>query len=945
MKNFLLFIFATFLTFAATAQSEEACSTHLTAKQTQLTQQLFQQKGEIYFSFEIPDRSAISTVTRVVSIDNVKNNTVFAYANQREFECFLTLGYNWQILANPNETATLNTSAKPSELLDTWNTYPTYEAYEALMAGFVADYPNLCRLVNIGTLASGRKLLVLKITDNPDVREDEPQFLYTSTMHGDETAGYVGMLHLIDYLLSHYNTDTRTTNLVNNMEIWINPLANPDGTYRAGNNTVSGATRANANNVDLNRNYPDFQDGAHPDGNAWQPETVAFMAFADTMNFVMAANFHGGAEVFNYPWDTWATLPADTDWWLERSVQYVDTLRAHSPASYFTDVAASGYTNGYAWYEVNGGRQDYMNWFKHCREVTIELSSQKLLAESQLLNNWNYNYRSWLNLLEESLHGVRGIVKDACTGQPLVAKIEVEGHDFDESHVFSGLPLGNYHRPIAAGTYTLIVSAPGYVSQTISGISVTENAPAVVLNIDLAPAVPVAAFEVSEQVICGATAQFTDLTGSATSWTWQFGDGSIATDQHPAHTWTNSGDYTITLAVSNCAGSDTLVQAAFVSVHIPEAPLVPSATVCGSGTATLTATNPAGAINWYSTANATTPLFTGPTFTTPQLNNSATYYAEQDFTGPTQYGGPQDYSIGTGGFYTGSAYHYLSFDAEHPFILRSVWVNAGTTANRTVQLRNSAGTVLQSITLNVPSGQHRIDLNFEVPAGDGLQLGIAGNNNLYRNLNGASYPYPLGSAGAITGNSAASGIIYYYFYDWEIVQPCVSPRVAVDVSVAPIPQMPILTASNDTLFSSAPTGNQWYGGSGGLIPGATSATYVVPFPGEYYVVVSNEFGCTAESIPVTFLPTGTAAATASTGVQVWPNPTRNSFVIDLSQYAAPSADITVCNALGQPVWQQMRCAHTRYTVGDAAYLPSGLYYVVVTAENGAVSRATVAVER
>jgi len=50
--------------------------------------------------------------------------------------------------------------------------------------------------------------------------------MYTSSMHGDELTGYVLMLRLIDSLLSTYGTNPRVTNLVNNFEIWINPLAN-----------------------------------------------------------------------------------------------------------------------------------------------------------------------------------------------------------------------------------------------------------------------------------------------------------------------------------------------------------------------------------------------------------------------------------------------------------------------------------------------------------------------------------------------------------------------------------------------------------------------------------------------------------------------------------------------------------------------------------------------
>ena len=84
---------------------------------------------------------------------------------------------------------------------------------------------------------------------------------------------------------------------MNGLDIWINPLANPDGCYHGGNSSVSGATRYNANSVDLNRNFADPDDGPHPDGNSYQPETNIFMAFADTMHFTMSANFHGGAEL------------------------------------------------------------------------------------------------------------------------------------------------------------------------------------------------------------------------------------------------------------------------------------------------------------------------------------------------------------------------------------------------------------------------------------------------------------------------------------------------------------------------------------------------------------------------------------------------------------------------------------------------------------------------
>ncbi len=51
--------------------------------------------------------------------------------------------------------------------------------------------------------------------------------MYSATMHGDETTGYILMLRLIDYLLSNYGADPQVTNILDNMEVWIYPLANP----------------------------------------------------------------------------------------------------------------------------------------------------------------------------------------------------------------------------------------------------------------------------------------------------------------------------------------------------------------------------------------------------------------------------------------------------------------------------------------------------------------------------------------------------------------------------------------------------------------------------------------------------------------------------------------------------------------------------------------------
>ena len=89
-------------------------------------------------------------------------------------------------------------------------------------------------------------------------------------MHGDELTGYVLMLRFIDDILNNYNTNSRITYLVNEIDIWINPLANPDGAYAGGNSNVWGATRSNANFIDLNRNFS-FGWGANDTGSSPDP--------------------------------------------------------------------------------------------------------------------------------------------------------------------------------------------------------------------------------------------------------------------------------------------------------------------------------------------------------------------------------------------------------------------------------------------------------------------------------------------------------------------------------------------------------------------------------------------------------------------------------------------------------------------------------------------------
>lgn len=376
-----------------------------------------------------------------------------------------------------------------NETFAQWDKYPTYDGYKDIMTKFETDYPELCKIDTFGISVEGRKLLTAKVSDNVAKNEAEPAFCYMSTIHGNETVGYILLLRLADYLLSNYGKDERITKLVDSIEIWISPLVNPDGAYRGGNYTIMHAVRYNANSMDLNRNFskmPGTGDSQNP-----ERETKALMDFMEPQHFAMSAMIHAGVEGVMFPWCSWPRKHADYSWFYYVGTIYADLARENGPPGYFDPMLppydicyqCSG-AGGDPWYLMHGTLIDYSVFYQQCRNVTLELSTIKLLRESELNNYWEYNRDALIAYMEQVLYGIRGIVTDSLTGEPIEAKIFVENHDLDSSHVYSHLPQGDYYRPIYEGTYDLTFSCDGYYPKTIKSIQV-ENNKATILDVKL----------------------------------------------------------------------------------------------------------------------------------------------------------------------------------------------------------------------------------------------------------------------------------------------------------------------------------------------------------------------------------------------------------------------------------------------------------------------------
>lgn len=363
----------------------------------------------------------------------------------------------------------------PWEVEGDRSSYRTYPQITQLLQQWATTYPAIARVVNLGNSFQGRAIWALNISDNVGVAEDEPRFKYVSTMHGDEWTGNEMCLYLIEHLLSNYGADPRITNLINEIDIWIVPVMNPDGYVNT--------TRTNSQGIDLNRNFPEGFNG-EPNTTAGRAvETGVIMNWTMAYPTTLSANLHTGALVVNYPYDNdgkgsvYSASP-DDDVFIYLSEEYA----RNNPPMWASSSFFHGITNGAAWYSITGGMQDWHYRYLGGFEVTIELSSVKRPTASLLPQYWLENRESMLRYMELSLIGVRGIVTAANTGAPLAATIAVVGRN---RPVFTDPVVGNYHRLLLPGQYTLRFSAPGY--DTLFLPVTVDAGPAKRLDVALAP--------------------------------------------------------------------------------------------------------------------------------------------------------------------------------------------------------------------------------------------------------------------------------------------------------------------------------------------------------------------------------------------------------------------------------------------------------------------------
>jgi hypothetical protein len=388
----------------------------------------------------------------------IVSDVEFQALEQRGLEPnLITVGRPFRDIQNQR----LSLSAVPSG-------YPDLAQIRAQIDAVEADFPSICKVVDLTeayetpVTFEGRHIVAVKISDHVDEDEDEPAFLLVGAHHAREIVTPVIALYTIEQFTQQYGLDPEITALVDEYEIWIAPVWNPDGYEYVF--TTDNYWRKNRRifdvgvGVDLNRNYPFGWDAIcggsttitsqtyRGPQEASEPETRTMIAFGCDRRFAKVADLHSYA----------------------REVRYGNGCLSHPFMSFMASEA--GYLANAADYQTarscctggdihfhmaNHGSHAFL-WETH-RSFQPSYTSARIEAARV--------FPSVLALLERPIC-LSGHVTDVLTGEAVAATVTCLDVTFENGETNgSNERWGRYHAFMPSGTYSLEFAADGYVPQ------------------------------------------------------------------------------------------------------------------------------------------------------------------------------------------------------------------------------------------------------------------------------------------------------------------------------------------------------------------------------------------------------------------------------------------------------------------------------------------------
>jgi len=373
---------------------------------------------------------------------------ITAYVTPNELEEIDALDIPYTV-----EIEDLNTYYKDYWLL--LDAYHSYQQIIELADSLAGAFPSICKKYIVGYSIQNRQCIALKVSDNVTVDEPEPEVMFDGGIHGDEIGGAENLIRFARDLCLNYGVDPSITNLIDTREIWLYVMVNPDGRYNM--------SRYNANGVDLNRDWGYMWDawGGSP-GAFSQVETRTLRDFMYDNQFVVYTSYHSGTEIISYPWSYRPNACPDQSH-INQLAQTYSSLSGYSSLPY-----GQGYN---VMYPINGSTKDGGYGVMGSVSWSIEISNSKQPPTSQIMIYYNNNRPSMLALIEHSGYGLSGTVTDSITGEPVSGIVFVNNY----YPCYADPNVGDYHKYVLPGTYSITVKANGYQTKTINNVVVTAN--------------------------------------------------------------------------------------------------------------------------------------------------------------------------------------------------------------------------------------------------------------------------------------------------------------------------------------------------------------------------------------------------------------------------------------------------------------------------------------
>jgi carboxypeptidase T len=216
--------------------------------------------------------------------------------------------------------------------------YMTYDEMLVKLRSLESQYPNLAKLFDIGDTwektkgIANRDIWIMRLTGKSD-NKNKPGIVFLGNHHARELVTVEIPVRLIEHLLSNYGKDPDITNMVDNTEIWIAPMINPDGhslaeqgaNWRKNKNTNKDISANARMGVDLNRNYAYkwASGGSSSDTGSEtfhgkvafsEPETQAVRDFIKSKsNLKIMMSYHSFSNLILWPWGWTNSAPPDAN--------------------------------------------------------------------------------------------------------------------------------------------------------------------------------------------------------------------------------------------------------------------------------------------------------------------------------------------------------------------------------------------------------------------------------------------------------------------------------------------------------------------------------------------------------------------------------------------------------------------------------------------------------